>query len=56
MSGLDIASVRSRFPGLRREVGRRPVLFLDGPAGSQVPQSVADAVRDWMLHLSLIHI
>ena len=55
MSGLDIASVRSRFPGLRREVGGRPVLFLDGPAGSQVPQSVADAVRDWMLHHNANH-
>lgn len=55
MSGLDVASVRSRFPGLRREVGGRPVLFLDGPAGSQVPQSVADAVRDWMLHHNANH-
>lgn len=55
MSGLDIASVRSRFPGLQREVGGRPVLFLDGPAGSQVPQSVADAVRDWMLHHNANH-
>jgi cysteine desulfurase family protein (TIGR01976 family) len=41
---LDVEWVRAQFPALRR-----PAVFLDGPAGSQVPQSVADAVRGYLL-------
>jgi cysteine desulfurase family protein (TIGR01976 family) len=36
--------LRARFPALRLELSGRPAVFLDGPAGSQVPRSVADAV------------
>ena len=36
---LDLAAVRSRFPALASAAA-----FLDGPGGSQVPQSVIDAV------------
>ncbi len=46
---FPIEAVRAQFPGLRREVAGRPAVFLDGPAGSQVPQRVADAVRDQLL-------
>jgi len=46
---LDIRRVRERFPGLAREVGGRPAVFLDGPAGSQVPRRVADAVAHYLL-------
>ena len=41
---FDIESIRSRFPALSRRVGDQPVAFFDGPAGSQVPTSVIDAV------------
>ncbi len=47
---LDLSAVRVRFPGLRRELRGQPAVFFDGPAGSQVPQSVADAVSGWLLH------
>jgi len=42
--------VRSCFPGLQREVAGRPVVFFDGPAGSQVPRVVVDAVSDYLVH------
>jgi selenocysteine lyase/cysteine desulfurase len=39
-----VEACRAQFPGLAREVDGRPAVFLDGPAGSQVPRRVADAV------------
>ncbi len=39
-----IESCRSDFPSLRREVAGQPLRFLDGPAGTQVPQAVIDAI------------
>jgi cysteine desulfurase family protein (TIGR01976 family) len=44
---LDIAWVRSQFPSLRQSVNGHPAAFLDAPAGTQVPQRVIDAVRDY---------
>lgn len=46
---LDVQAIRRRFPGLRRAGADRPAVFFDGPAGSQVPDSVAGAVRDYLL-------
>ncbi len=40
---LDVASIRARFPALR---GANPPAFLDGPGGSQVPESVIEAMAD----------
>jgi len=37
-------AVRSQFPSLKRIVNGRPIVHLDGPAGTQVPQSVIDAM------------
>jgi len=36
--------LRSQFPSLKRMVNGRPIVHLDGPAGTQVPQSVIDAM------------
>jgi len=41
---LDVAAVRAQFPALSRELNGRPVVYFDGPAGSQVPTRVIDAV------------
>ncbi len=41
---MDVRSIRERFPAL---AGDR--VFFDGPAGSQVPRSVADAVTRYLL-------
>lgn len=46
---------RARFPGLRRQHSGRPAVFFDGPAGTQVPQSVADAMAHYLLHSNANH-
>ena len=48
MVTLDLQSVRSRFPALERTQDGRPVVYLDGPGGSQVPDSVAAAVSGYL--------
>lgn len=48
--GLDLERIRAQFPGLRRRHQERPVVFCDGPAGSQVPTAVALAMHDYLLH------
>jgi cysteine desulfurase family protein (TIGR01976 family) len=43
-SPLDVERCRSAFPALSRTLGDAPVAYLDGPAGSQVPRGVIEAV------------
>jgi cysteine desulfurase family protein (TIGR01976 family) len=45
---LDAAWVRSHFPALAQTVNGHPAVFLDGPGGTQVPQSVIDAISDYL--------
>ena len=40
---LDLAAVRSQFPALASDAA-----FFDGPGGSQVPQSVIDAIAGYL--------
>jgi cysteine desulfurase family protein (TIGR01976 family) len=47
MTKLDLNWVRPQFPALRLTVNGHPAAFLDGPAGTQVPQRVIDAVREY---------
>ncbi len=44
-----VDEIREQFPALKRQMHGQPVAFLDGPAGSQVPQRVADAVSTYLL-------
>jgi cysteine desulfurase family protein (TIGR01976 family) len=44
MTTFDVEAVRRRFPALSLEDGGRPVALFDGPGGTQVPQSVIDAI------------
>lgn len=45
----DLHSVRSAFPALARTgPGGTPLAYLDGPAGSQVPESVIAAMGDYL--------
>src|SRR6266508_3938097 len=44
------AEIRGRFPALARQHAGRPVAYFDGPGGTQVSQSVADAIGDYLLH------
>ena len=47
LAPLDISWVRAQFPSLRQTVNGHPAAFLDAPAGTQVPQRVIDAFRDY---------
>jgi cysteine desulfurase family protein (TIGR01976 family) len=44
MPALDVDAIRARFPALGLEHDGRPMAFFDGPGGTQVPDSVIDAV------------
>ena len=57
MALLDhsVASLRTRFPALSRQHNGEPVVYLDGPAGTQVPQRVMDAIADYLTHRNANH-
>jgi len=44
---MDSAAVRSQFPSLQRTYNNMPMVYLDGPGGTQVPQSVIDAMVNY---------
>lgn len=44
----DLSDLRERFPALRREHGGRPAVFLDAPGGSQVPETVIEAMAGYL--------
>ena len=50
MSDYPIEQMRSRFPGLNRQINGQKAIFFDGPGGSQSPESVGDAVKHYLLH------
>jgi cysteine desulfurase family protein (TIGR01976 family) len=46
--GLDVPTIRSRFSALSRHRAGSPVVYLDGPGGSQTPDTVASAVSEYL--------
>jgi cysteine desulfurase family protein (TIGR01976 family) len=46
---LDVARLRRQFPALERRVGGRAAVYFDGPAGSQVPRRVVDAMARYLI-------
>src|SRR5216683_3311889 len=46
---FDIAWAREQFPSLNLQYHRHGSAFLDGPAGTQVPKQVMDAVQYYFL-------
>jgi cysteine desulfurase family protein (TIGR01976 family) len=52
---FDVASIRRQFPALQRPVNGRLPLFLDGPGGTQVPQTVVDAVGNYLTTANANH-
>ncbi len=43
-------TIRAHFPALRRIHNDEPVAYFDGPGGTQVPRSVADAITDYLFN------
>lgn len=46
----SVAQIRLQFPALERSHRGFPVAYFDGPGGTQVPDAVARAVTDYLLH------
>lgn len=47
---LPPSALRAAFPALERLHHGQPVVYFDGPGGTQVPRSVAHAMEDYLLH------
>lgn len=47
---LPVEEIRSHFPALWRSHNGYDVAYFDGPGGTQVPQSVVDAMSDYLLN------
>lgn len=45
-----VVTLRQQFPALNRQLEGEPAVYFDGPAGTQVPERVARAVSDYLLH------
>jgi cysteine desulfurase family protein (TIGR01976 family) len=45
---IEVDKLRRQFPALQRTVNGRLLSFLDGPGGTQVPQSVIDAMSNYL--------
>ena len=46
---FDVGWVREQFPSLQLKINGQQAAFLDGPAGTQVPRQVMDAVQKYFL-------
>jgi cysteine desulfurase family protein (TIGR01976 family) len=46
---FDVGWVREQFPSLQLKISSQQAAFLDGPAGTQVPRQVMDAVQKYFL-------
>ncbi|NND98444.1 MAG: cysteine desulfurase-like protein [Pirellulaceae bacterium] len=50
-----VVDLRKQFPALAKQVDGRPAIFFDGPAGTQVPQRVIDAISDYLVQCNANH-
>jgi cysteine desulfurase family protein (TIGR01976 family) len=46
---------RGQFPALARQFGGQPAIFFDGPAGSQVPECVIEAIGAYLRNCNANH-
>lgn len=50
-----LEAARAQFPALKRSVNGRPVVYFDGPGGTQVPQRVIAAIGDYLANRNANH-
>ena len=43
---IDINKIREDFPILKREIGDKPLVYLDSAATSQTPRQVVEAINE----------
>jgi cysteine desulfurase family protein (TIGR01976 family) len=46
----SVEAIRAAFPALQRNHRDRPVAYFDGPGGTQVPEPVVAAMKDYLYH------
>src|SRR5262245_35450114 len=54
-SMFDVTAVRQQFPALHRQRDGVTPIFFDGPAGTQVPQRVIDAIVHYLTRCNANH-
>ena len=54
-TAFDVEWCRRQFPALGRQVRGQPAIFFDGPAGSQVPERVIEAVDRYLVRMNANH-
>ncbi len=54
-SAFPVEWCREQFPALARRIDGRPAIYLDGPAGSQVPERVARSVAGYLTEMNANH-
>ncbi|MDH3612540.1 MAG: cysteine desulfurase-like protein [Gammaproteobacteria bacterium] len=47
---IDLMTIRAQYPALSETDNGKPRLYFDNPAGTQVPQMVADRILECLLH------
>jgi cysteine desulfurase family protein (TIGR01976 family) len=47
---MSVEEIRQCFPALARTHNGYPVAYFDGPGGTQVPQTVVEAMNDYLYH------
>ncbi len=47
---FDVNFIRSQFPALKTTVNGSPVVYFDGPGGTQMPQRVIDRMVGYLMH------
>ena len=55
LSRTHIQACRRQFPALSRLVGQQKAAFFDGPAGTQVPRRVIDAISHYLENCNANH-
>jgi cysteine desulfurase family protein (TIGR01976 family) len=49
LNRVAVSTLRAEFPALQQEMDGRPLMFLDGPGGTQVHRSVIDAMTRYLI-------
>lgn len=55
LTSQNVSDLRKQFPALERQHGEEPAVYFDGPAGTQVPQRVIDAISDYLSNRNANH-
>lgn len=49
LDATAVAELRAEFPALRQTAGGRPLIFMDGPGGTQTHQTVIEAMQRYFV-------